>query len=120
MMDFSILTTAIFLFEGRLQKSLSHLDAKFVFFLAKGRPPGVSMGTMKALMPLCFMDLSVVAKATIPLAWWALVIQALVPFRTHLSPASLAVVEAAPASLPLPGSVRPKHPTLSPFKKGAR
>lgn len=51
---------------------------------------------------LCLSDLSVVAKTTVADASQQLVIQALVPFRTHSSPSWRAVVEAAPASLPLP------------------
>jgi len=43
----------------------------------------------------------------------ALVIQALVPLIIQSSPSLVAVVEAAPASLPLPGSLRPKQPILS-------
>lgn len=42
------------------------------------------------------------AKTTVAEASQLLVIQALVPFRTHESPSSRAVVEAAPASLPFP------------------
>lgn len=51
---------------------------------------------------LCFRDLSVVANTTVAEASQALVIQALVPFRTHSSPSRRATVEAAPASLPFP------------------
>jgi hypothetical protein len=57
---------------------------------------------MNALMPLCLRLLSVVANTTAQSASCALVIQALVPFSTHSSPLSTAVVLAAPASLPLP------------------
>ena len=56
------------------------------------------------------------ANTTNPSAWWAFVIQALVPFKTQLSPSSRATVEAAPASLPFPGSVRQNPPTFSPEK----
>lgn len=42
------------------------------------------------------------AKTTVAEASQQLVIQALVPFRTHESPSARAVVEAAPASLPFP------------------
>lgn len=52
---------------------------------------------------LCFSVLSVVAKTMAAEASQLLVIQALVPFTTHSSPSWCAVVEAAPASLPLPG-----------------
>lgn len=51
---------------------------------------------------LCFRDLSVVANTTVAEASQALVIQALVPFRTHSSPSRRATVDAAPASLPFP------------------
>lgn len=56
-------------------------------------------------LTLCLSDLSVVAKTTVADASQQLVIQALVPFRTHSSPSWRAVVEAAPASLPLPVGV---------------
>lgn len=49
-------------------------------------------------------DLSVLAKTTAAEASQELVIQALVPFRTHESPSARAVVEAAPASLPFPAA----------------
>ena len=111
--------------------------------------PGAPFGTMKALMPLCFLALSVVANTTKPSAcqlkmsawcrpvrniiklcrgghvepskieYWnwkkgyltsevvqeranldLLVIQDLVPLRSQPSGTFLAVVEAAPASLP--------------------
>lgn len=111
-------------------------------FLPKDNP-GASLGTIKALIPLCFLLLSVVAKTTkqpaeksqslkkvvlfvqfypicpilshLSSPWCALVIQALVPFTIQLSPSSLATVEAAPASLPFPGSVKQNAPTLSPL-----
>lgn len=76
------------------------------------------MGTRKALIPLFCRDLSVLANTTVAEASQELVIQALVPLRTHESPSSRAVVEAAPASLPLPGSLRAKQPILSPLVKG--
>ena len=38
--------------------------------------PSVGFGTMKALIPLCFLDLSVVANTTTPDAWYEFVIQA--------------------------------------------
>lgn len=47
-------------------------------------------------------DLSVLAKTTAAEASQALVIQALVPLRTHESWSAWAVVAAAPASLPFP------------------
>lgn len=51
--------------------------------------------------------LSVLAKTTAAEASQALVIQALVPFRTHESPSARAVVDAAPASLPFPAHTDP-------------
>lgn len=75
--------------------------------------PGLSVGTMKALMALePGNERSVVANTTAQSASWALVIQALVPLSTHSLPSLVAVVAAAPASLPLPGSLKPKHPSL--------
>ena len=82
--------------------------------------PSAFVSTRNAEMPRCLRDLSVVAKTTAASASWAFVIQALVPLRTHASPSSRAVVDAAPASLPLPGSLRPKQPSFSPAAKGAR
>ena len=67
--------------------------------------PGVSISTMKQEIPLCLSDLSVVAKTKPYAASLELVIHALLPFRIQWSPPSLAVVLAAPASLPFPGSV---------------
>mmetsp|Transcript_8249 Transcript_8249/g.15020 ORF Transcript_8249/g.15020 Transcript_8249/m.15020 type:complete len:216 (-) Transcript_8249:456-1103(-) len=76
--------------------------------------PGASVGTKNAEIPLCFRDLSVVAKTMAVEASWAFVIQAFVPFSVYESPVFTAVVEAAPASLPFPGSLKPKHPIFSP------
>ena len=81
--------------------------------------PGASVGTMKAERPRCFMLLSVVAITTAACASCAFVIQALVPVSTHSSPTSLAVVLAAAASEPLPGSERPKQPSFWPLANGA-
>ena len=53
-------------------------------------------------LTLLCKDLSVLAKTTTAEASQALVIQALVPLRTHESPSARAVVAAAPASLPFP------------------
>ena len=57
-------------------------------------------------LTLCLSFLSVVAKTTVAEASQLLVIQALVPFSTHSSPSCWASVDAAPASLPLPGAER--------------
>lgn len=78
--------------------------------------PFIGFGTRKAEIPLCFKLLSVVAKTTDAVLSYPFVIQHLVPFKIHLSPPSLAVVDAAPASDPLPGSERAKQPTVSPGK----
>mmetsp|Transcript_15033 Transcript_15033/g.33619 ORF Transcript_15033/g.33619 Transcript_15033/m.33619 type:complete len:253 (+) Transcript_15033:752-1510(+) len=80
--------------------------------------PGLSVGTMKADSPLCFIDLSVVAMTMAACASCAFVIHALVPFSTHSSPSSRAVVLAAAASEPLPGSERPKQPSFCPEANG--
>jgi hypothetical protein len=47
-------------------------------------------------------------------------VRTLAPLRTQWSPASLAVVLAAPASEPLPGSDSMKHPIDSPDAHGVR
>ena len=80
--------------------------------------PGASVGTKKADRPLCFLSLSVVAMTTAACASCAFVIQALVPLSTHSSPSSVAVVFAAAASEPFPGSDSPKHPSFSPDANG--
>mmetsp|Transcript_16049 Transcript_16049/g.53941 ORF Transcript_16049/g.53941 Transcript_16049/m.53941 type:complete len:234 (+) Transcript_16049:458-1159(+) len=82
--------------------------------LAPRLNPGASVGTRKALMPLCFLALSVVANTMAAEASCALVIHALVPLSTKSEPSAVAVVDAAPASEPLPGSESPKQPTFSP------
>lgn len=60
--------------------------------------------------PLCFNDLSVVAKTTEASLSYPLVIQDFVPFKIYESPFKKADVEAAPASLPFPGSDNAKQP----------
>lgn len=64
--------------------------------------PAVGLGTMNAEIPLCLRDLSVVAKTTVASLSYPLVIQDLVPFNFQPPAVVTAVVEAAPASLPLP------------------
>mmetsp|Transcript_1555 Transcript_1555/g.2199 ORF Transcript_1555/g.2199 Transcript_1555/m.2199 type:complete len:215 (+) Transcript_1555:234-878(+) len=81
--------------------------------LAPNENPGVSVGTINAEIPLCLSDLSVVANTIAADASYALVIHPFVPLITHSSPSKVAVVEAAPASLPFPGSLKPKQPSLS-------
>ncbi len=56
---------------------------------------------------------------TVPSASYPLVIQAFVPLSTQWSPSRVAVVDAAPASLPLPGSLSAKQPIFSPWRNGA-
>lgn len=74
--------------------------------------PFAGFGTINADMPLCLRLLSVVA-ITIPASLsYPLVIQDFVPFKTYSLPSNLAVVEAAPASDPLPGSDKAKQPTF--------
>ena len=73
--------------------------------------PWIGFGTMMADMPLCFRFLSVVARTMAASLSKPLVIHDLVPFRIQSEPSDLAVVEAAPASEPFPGSERAKQPT---------
>jgi len=80
--------------------------------------PGVPASTRKAESPLCLSDLSVVAITMAASASCALVIHAFVPSNTHSSPSSVAVVEAAAASEPLPGSESPKQPSFCPDAYG--
>mmetsp|Transcript_76534 Transcript_76534/g.150003 ORF Transcript_76534/g.150003 Transcript_76534/m.150003 type:complete len:216 (+) Transcript_76534:639-1286(+) len=101
--------------EVPLMPSLSSLAPKL--------NPTVSVGTMNALMaldPFCFR--SVVANTTAQSASCALVIHALVPLSVHSFDTSscVAVVTAAPASEPLPGSLNPKHPSFEPLAKGVK
>lgn len=67
--------------------------------------PFIGLLKTKADIPLCLIDLSVVANKTAPSDSKAFVIQAFVPFTTYELPLSLAIVEAAPASLPFPRKV---------------
>ena len=65
-----------------------------------------------------FAALSVVAITIAACASCAFVIHAFVPLSTHSSPTSFAVVDAAAASEPLPGSESPKQPSFSPRANG--
>lgn len=82
-------------------------------------------GPLSEVPTLFCKDRSVLAKTTVAEASQELVIQALVPFRTHESPSARAVVEAAPASLPFPApktdseSVPPPR-TLLPTQQGTQ
>lgn len=96
-----------------------HVDDPLIPNLSSFFPnskPLIGFGTINAEIPLCFKLLSVVAKTTAALLSKPFVIQHFVPFKIHLSPLSFAVVEAAPASDPFPGSDSAKHPMVSPEK----
>ncbi len=69
--------------------------------------PGASNGTMKQVKPVWPSTSPCTLANTKPTsAMPALVMNCLVPFSTHRSPSSTAVVCAASASEPEPGSVR--------------
>ena len=91
------------------------VDVQSLSSLAPSEKPSLSVSTTNAEMPLCFLLLSVVANTMAALASCALVIQAFVPEMVYDFPSdeSVAFVEAAPASLPFPGSDKPKQPILS-------
>lgn len=98
-------------------KISEHVDDPLIPSLSSFLPnskPLMGLGTMNAEIPLCLRLLSVVAKTTDALLSKPLVIQHFVPLRIHLSTASFAVVDAAPASDPFPGSDKAKQPTISP------
>lgn len=82
-------------------------------FLPSSRPL-IGLGIINAEMPLCFSCLSVVANTTDDSLSKPLVIQHLVPFIFQEPFSSLAVVDAAPASEPLPGSDKAKQPIFLP------
>ena len=74
--------------------------------------PGVSAGTMKALISASPFSVSPVFAVMMYVpAWPALVMKRLPPSMTHEPPSApsscRAVVRVPPASLPAPGSVRP-------------
>ena len=60
---------------------------------------------MNAVMPLCFLARSTVAKTRKWSAMSARLIQILWPLSTYASPSRRAVVARLPASVPTPGSV---------------
>lgn len=69
----------------------------------------------------CFgLSASVTAKSTTTLASPPFVTKFLVPLITHPSAVSVAMQRAAPASLPLPGSVSEKQPIHSPVESFGR
>jgi hypothetical protein len=75
---------------------------------------------MKAEMPREPLSGSVRAITTEVPATLALVMNALLPLRTQLSPRSWARVRSAAASEPDPGSVKPHAPSTSPWASGGR
>ncbi len=75
--------------------------------------PGASPGTTNAEMPPAPAS-PVRANATYQRACPALVIHAFSPSSTHSSPSRRARVRRLATSLPEPGSVRPKPPSVSP------
>lgn len=79
----------------------------------EGLHPRGLIGPLPGVPTLLCKDLSVLAKTTVAEASHELVIQALVPFRTHESPSARAVVEAAPASLPFPAACTDSESTAS-------
>jgi hypothetical protein len=80
----------------------------------------VSVGTIKALMPLRPAAGSVTAKTIATCAFWPEVMNCLVPLSTQRLPWRLALVLIAAASEPAPGSVRQKHDSISPAAIGFR
>jgi hypothetical protein len=79
--------------------------------------PGVPDGTMIDEISLRPSGVVPVTAATVTRPVMSVpefVMNALVPLMTHSSPSSRAVVARAPASEPLPGSVRPNAPSFSP------
>ena len=82
--------------------------------------PGVPFSRIKAEMPLVPWLLSVMAKITKISASLALVMKILEPLTSQWSPLSSATVFCMAASVPAPGSVRPKAPSFSPEARGTR
>ena len=79
--------------------------------------PGMPFSRMKAEMPLLPCAGSVTAITTATCATPALVMKALVPLRTQLSPSRVARVFIAAASEPEPGSVSPHAPSVLPLRE---
>ena len=71
--------------------------------------PGASHGTTKPRIPSSVSAHTIATSDTLPL-----VIHILVPDKIQSSPSRLATVRIDPGSLPLSGSLRPKHPIASP------
>jgi hypothetical protein len=93
------------------------IDARSEIFLwmSLAVKPGVSVGTTKPWMgPGPPSSPSARAHTTATSATPPLVIHILVPLRIQSSPSRRAVVRIEAGSLPLSGSVSPKHPMASP------
>src|SRR5262249_37154889 len=75
---------------------------------------------MKAVSPFCLRSGEVEASTTYTPATEPCVMKVLVPDSTHPEPRRWAVVRAAPASLPEPGSVSPQAPSIWPLASGGR
>src|SRR3954453_11409354 len=71
--------------------------------------PGVSHGTTKPRIPPSVLAHTIATSEQLPF-----VIHIFVPDRTQSSPSRLANVRIDPGSLPLSGSLNPKHPIASP------
>ena len=84
--------------------------------------PGVPFSTINAEISFCilprFSILPVTAITMYTSASLPFVIKHLLPFSTHSSPSRTAFVCCPCASVPAPGSVRPKAPSFSPFARG--
>ena len=84
------------------------------------RRPGVGFSTIKALRRRLGASGSVTAMSTMTPASWPLVTKIFVPVMCQRSSLSSARHVAAPASLPLPGSVSDRHPISSPPARRGR
>ncbi len=71
--------------------------------------PGVSHGTTKPRIPSSVFAHTIATSETLPF-----VIHILLPDRIQSSPSRFAKVRIDPGSLPLSGSLSPKHPIASP------
>ena len=75
---------------------------------------------MKAEIPRVPFVLSVMAKITYTSASPAFVMKIFVPLITYSSPSNTAVVCCPAASVPAPGSVKPKAPIFLPEHKSGK
>ena len=119
-------TSPSWFFFGILASSKinSAVDEPLIPSLSSNFPtlnPGVlSKSTIKATIPLCFLDLSVWAINTQVFASPPFVMNNFVPLTIHSSPTNFAVVEIFAASDPALGSVNPRQPNFSPFAIGVK